>query len=269
MSSEYDDATTFDLDRPSAAVRLSAQWGIGKAVNGGILMALVAQVSSAVSREEGGHGDVLGLSAVFLSPGTEGDGSTSTEILRRGRSMTTAQTTLAQDGNERLRAFLTLGDIDRYAEPVTLNPEPPQMLSPEDCLSSSDAAPGALAHSGLMSRVIIRMDPATSGWAVGQPSGNGELRGWIRFADGREPDLHSLLLFLDAFPPVTFDLGARGWVPTVQFSGYLHARPAPGWLQVRTRTTTVSGGLHEEDAQIWDSTGRLVAQSRQLASARF
>lgn len=268
MSSEYDKATAFELTGNRAMVQLSADWGIGNAVNGGIIMSLLARATSSVSRAAGGHSDVLGLSAVFLSPGTDGGGATTTDVLRSGRSMTTAQTVLTQD-SERVRAFLTLGDIDRYAEPVTLNPAPPVIPGPEDCARSSDAPPGALSQSGLLHRVDIRMDPATAGWAVGQPSGNGELRGWIRFTDGREPDLHSLLLFLDAFPPVTFDLGAKGWVPTVQFSGYLHARPESGWLQVRTRTTTVAGGLHEEDAQIWDSTGRLVAQSRQLASARF
>ncbi|PWJ25368.1 acyl-CoA thioesterase [Branchiibius hedensis] len=268
MTSEYDEATTFELTGNRATARLSSDWGIGNAVNGGIIMSLLAQVTSSVSRSAGGHGDVLGLSAVFLSPGADGAAEVSTDVLRNGRSMTTAQTLLSQE-DERVRAFVTLGDIDRYAEPITLNPQPPAMPEPDACVRSSDAPPDALSQSGLLSRVDIRLDPACVGWAVGQPSGNGELRGWIRFADGREPDLHSLLLFLDAFPPVTFDLGAKGWVPTVQFSGYLHARPAPGWLQVRTRTTTVAGGLHEEDAQIWDSTGRLVAQSRQLASARF
>lgn len=268
MTSEYDQATSFELSGTTRAVRLSSDWGIGNAVNGGIIMSLLAQTTSAVSSNAGGHGDVLGLSAVFLSPGSDGDGRTTTEILRNGRSMTTAQTVLTQQ-DERVRAFVTLGDIDRYAEPVTLNPDPPQMPGPDDCLRSSDSPTDALSLTGLLSRVDLRMDPATAGWAIGQPSGAGEFRAWIRFADGREPDLHSLLFFLDAMPPVTFDLGAKGWVPTVQFSGYLHARPAPGWLQMRTRTTTVAGGLHEEDAQIWDSTGRLVAQSRQLASARF
>lgn len=95
------------------------------------------------------------------------------------------------------------------------------------------------------------------------------MRGWIRFADGREPDPISLLTFLDAFPPVAFDLGSVGWVPTIEFTGYVRAVPAAGWLAVRLRTSTVTGNLLEEDAEIWDSTGRLVAHSRQLASARF
>ena len=74
---------------------------------------------------------------------------------------------------------------------------------------------------------------------------------------------------LDAFPPVSFDLGAMGWAPTIEFSGHVRAVPAPGWLQIRLTTTNVSGGLLEEDCVVWDSTGRVVAQSRQLAGVRI
>ena len=38
-----------------------------------------------------------------------------------------------------------------------------------------------------------------------------------------------------------------------------------GWLACRVATHYVIDGLHEEDFEIWDSTGQLVAQSRQLA----
>jgi len=103
----------------------------------------------------------------------------------------------------------------------------------------------------------------------GEPSGQGVISGWVRFADGREPDVLGLLWALDALPPVAFDLGLFGWVPTLEFSAHLRARPAPGWLQVQLRTENVVGGLMEEDARIWDSSGRLVALSRQLCGFRM
>jgi Thioesterase-like superfamily len=43
------------------------------------------------------------------------------------------------------------------------------------------------------------------------------------------------------------------------------AHPAPGWLACRATTRFVSNGYHEEDFEVWDSAGTLVAQSRQLA----
>ena len=273
--SEYDEAIklTGPDDTGRYTGRLSDDWAIGEAVNGGLIMALAATATASHSHASGGHTDPLTYSGVFLSPGSAGEITAHPQVLRTGRSMTTAQvrTTQQVDGVEveRTRALMTMGDLSRYAEPVLKAEPAPQMPPPEDCPGTEDAPPTPLTSSGFIQRFDIRLDPATLGWALGKPSGNGEMRGWIRLADQRDFDPVSLLLALDSFPPVAFDLGSTGWVPTVEFTGYVRANPAPGWLRMRLSTSTVSGGLLEEDAQIWDSTGRLVAHSRQLASARF
>ena len=93
----------------------------------------------------------------------------------------------------------------------------------------------------------------------------GAIAGWFRFADGREPDPLALLTVCDVLPPVTFDLGMPGWAPTLELTVHVRAHPAPGWLKVRHATRNLAGGMFEEDCEIWDSAGRLVAQSRQLA----
>lgn len=252
---------------------LSDDWAIGTATNGGLLMALAGKAAAGCSVAGGGHRDPLSLSAVFLSPGGPGPVLLRPTILRVGRSMTTVQVSVIQqdDGDEveRLRAHVTLGDLERYAEPVLKTVAAPSIPPPEQCASAKDAPPNVLLDSGFLRRLDLRMDPATVGWALGTPSGAGELRGWLRLADGTDFDAVSLLLALDAFPPVSFDLGSVGWVPTVEFTGYVRGVPAPGWLQLRLHTEHVAGGLLNEDCQVWDSTGRLVAHSRQLASARF
>jgi hypothetical protein len=56
-----------------------------------------------------------------------------------------------------------------------------------------------------------------------------------------------------------------GWVPTLELTAHVRARPAPGRIAAEVRTRFVTGGLLEVDGVYWDSTGRLVAQSRQLA----
>jgi hypothetical protein len=124
-----------------------------------------------------------------------------------------------------------------------------------------------LAQAGLLQRLDLRLDPACLGWAVGQPSGRGVVQGWLRMADPRPPDPILLLLAVDALPPVTFDLGLPGWAPTLELTAHVRARPVPGWLRVRHATRNLAGGLLEEDAEVWDAAGRLVAQSRQLARA--
>ena len=91
------------------------------------------------------------------------------------------------------------------------------------------------------------------------------IQGWFKLADDRPLDPIALLLVVDALPPVTFDLGLPGWAPTLELTAHVRAKPAPGWAIVRHYTRTVAGGVFEEDCEVWDSTGTLVAQSRQLA----
>ena len=62
----------------------------------------------------------------------------------------------------------------------------------------------------------------------------------------------------------TSGTGATG-SSTLELSVHVRAHPAPGWLACRATTRYVINGYHEEDFEIWDSTGTLVAQSRQLA----
>ena len=64
--------------------------------------------------------------------------------------------------------------------------------------------------------------------------------------------------------PPNLDL-LMGWAPTVQLQVLVRALPAPGWCLVEASASEVAGGWLDEDYRIWDSTGRLVAQSRQLA----
>jgi Thioesterase-like superfamily len=45
----------------------------------------------------------------------------------------------------------------------------------------------------------------------------------------------------------------------------MRAVPAPGPMAVVCRSTHVGGGWFDEEAQVWDTAGRLVAQSRQIA----
>jgi hypothetical protein len=249
---------------------LDEAWSIGAGINGGLLLAICANALRHTFAGNG-HPDPLTVSAYYLSAATGGPAILSTEALRRGRSMSTGTASLAQevDGRavERVRALATYGDLCALLDEVRTTAVEPDLPDVERCLGSDLAPADVKERAPLLDRFDLRLDPATVGWAVGEPSGRGMIRGWLRMADGREPDPLSLLLALDALPPVTFDLGLPGWAPTLELSAHVRARPAPGWLKVTHATRNFAGGLFEEDAEVWDSTGRLVAQSRQLARA--
>ncbi len=250
---------------------LGEGWVVGAAVNGGVLMALGARALS-----EGlaavGHPDVLAWSTFFLSAARPGPVEVRAEVLRTGRSVSTGQVRLVQVGPdgpvERARLTATLGDVAVAAEPAHRAPPPPAMPPPEACAPARRDGSELAAAITILDRLDVRVDPATAGFALGRPSGRGVLRAWVRMADGREPDVTLLPFVVDCIMPVAFDLGVTGWAPTYELSGQVLGRPAPGWLQLALHADVVAGGLYVEDADVWDSTGRLVARSRQLAGIR-
>ena len=251
--------------------RLSGDWLIGAGVNGGLLLAACGHALSRVFAGDG-HPDPLSISAYYLAASRPGPATLRTEVLRPGRTMSTGAVSLSQgheDGApvERIRALATYGDLGALPDEVRTTATAPVLPPVEDCVPTSMAPAPLRESASLLDRLDLRLDPDCAGWAVGRPSRRGFLQGWLRLADGRQPDPLMLLLAVDALPPVTFDLGLPGWAPTLELTAHVRAVPEPGWLKVVHRTRNFAGGLMEEDAEVWDEAGRLVAQSRQLARA--
>ncbi|UNO39809.1 thioesterase family protein [Streptomyces sp. MST-110588] len=269
-----------EFDRDTAVVRrspgvydtqLSEGWTIIQAVNGGYLLALMGRaLGDALA-----HPDPFSVTAHYLTASVPGPAVIRTETIRTGRTMSTGGATLVQfqeDGTEveRMRVLAAYGDLDALPDDVRTTAKPPALPPYEHCLGADSGPGGRPAIPGstrIAERLNLRLDPATAGWAVGRPSGKGEMRAWFGLADGRDPDPLSLLLTVDALPPTAFDIGLTGWVPTVELTTHIRRRPAPGPLRVSITTRNLAGGFLEEDAEVWDTEDRLVAQSRQLARA--
>lgn len=266
---------TFELDAHIAvrsqadgtyAADLDPGWVVGGGVNGGYLLALMG---NALRASFPAKPDPLAVSAYYLSAATPGPATVAVDVRREGGSVGTASAELRQGegaGEQvRIAALATYGDLDRLGDDVGTTAEEPDLPPPDECVANTFAPPEILELAPMMRRFDMRFHPDHVGWAVGQPSGRGEIAAWFRLVDGREPDPVSLLMVVDALPPVTFDLGLMGWAPTLELTAHVRAKPAPGWLKVRHATRNLAGGMFEEDCEVWDSAGRLVAQSRQLA----
>jgi acyl-CoA thioesterase len=256
----------FDTDtqvKPRADGRWAAEldpgWaGMAGVPNGGYLLATALNAASAALD----GAEPLTVTGHFLRPGAVGAADIEVEVVRRGRLMSTAEIRLSQDGKERLRILAGFGDHDALAGPVGFSPEAPVIPPPEQCAAAPEAP--TVAGASIAGRFDYRVT-ADSRWVRGAPGETAQLDAWIRFADGREPDLAALPLVVDAFPPVMYEVTDGVVFPTVELTLHLRQRPAPGWLQARVRARAHLGGLVEEDVDLWDAQGRLVAMSRQLA----
>jgi acyl-CoA thioesterase len=262
--SAFDTATAVTRAEGGGLVaELHPGWDVGGGIlNGGYLLSVVARAALL----ESPHPHPVALSASYLRAPAAGPATLSVVPGPAGRTLSHSLVTLSDAGGPALTVNVTTATLGtgapEYSEPV------PDAPSAEECFSVAehrDLAPPGVQVPGLSLQVETRLDIATAGWAFGQPSGQPYLRAWMRLADGREPDPLALLTFADALPPTSFAMGNLGWAPTVQLQVFVRALPAPGWCLVEARSSEIAGGWVDEDYRIWDSTGRLVAQSRQLA----
>lgn len=251
-------------DVETAHLELGDAWAYGGGIlHGGWLLETV----TAAALEHTEHPHPLAVSAQFSAKAEAGDAAVEVERVREGRSVASLRARLLQDGRPRVDVLLSAGALPGAdVAPHLVDVSPPELPDPDDC--QRNVMPEGLPRNGILEQLDVRLDPATAGWLRGEPGGGAEVRAWVRAADGREPDPLLLLTVADALPPVTFELGLPGWVPTVELTVHLRTVPAPGWLRCVQRATVLHGGWLDEECQVWDSAGRLVAQARQLAAYR-
>lgn len=267
---QNDDLPAFDV---ATAVRrteggglvadLDPGWDVGGGIlNGGYLLAVAGRAAVL----ESPHEHPVALSASYLRATEAGRATLTVTPGPAGRTLAHAHVVLGNAGGPCLAVQTTTATLVAD-EPAWAAPPPPDAAPVENCLSAAEQAAGRvdMPDVGIRHRVETRLDPGTAGWVFGRPSGEPVMRGWVRFADGRDPDPLGLITFADALPPTIWSMGRMGWAPTVQLQVLVRALPAPGWCLVEARAGEVAGGWLDEDYRIWDSTGRLVAQSRQLA----
>jgi hypothetical protein len=239
---------------------LDGNWSIGGAMNGGYLQLPLVRAVLA----ESGLPHPIAVTTDFLAPPAPGAADVVVERLREGRSAGTYRAVLMQGGIPLLSASVVTGTLTEDAEPQARQYTVPETVGPEESFRvPADTGTGVRVE--LMDQIDIRITPS----AAQSLAGDGSLRltGWFRAGEGVEPDPVLCVLGCDAFAPVTFTLGTYGWAPTVQLSTYLRALPAPGWLQAEVRGSLVSDGWFDEECVLYDSAGRMVAQSWQIARA--
>lgn len=258
-------ATEFDADTAVTAAgenrwtaTVSDRWlALSGTANGGYLLGLTLDALGRVSTLP----DPLVVSAHFLRAGVPGPAVIETELVRAGRRMATVEANLSQNGKNVVRVVAGYTDFDTAEGRTDMRSAAPVLPPPQECVDIVEAL--GFDENSVAGRVEYRA-PRAPGWAEGTPSGEPYAEFWMRFRDGREPDLRALAMLVDAAAPVVLELGARGSL-TAELTVHLRSRPAPGWLACRVRTANVMTGFHEEDFEIWDAEGTLVAQSRQLA----
>jgi acyl-CoA thioesterase len=234
-------------------------WRIGPVPNGGYVLAIAGRALS----EALPHADPLNAHIMYTAPLEMGTVDLFIDVLREGGSTTFASLTMRQQGKVKAHVSAAYTDLDRLQGESFSRVERPDITSWQDC--------EPIKEHGIELRQRVQQRYVSGGevFKRGAPDGSGVFNGWLSFVDSSDPDPLSLLLFADAMAPPVFTVyGVLQWVPTVELSVSVRRRPAPGPLQVRFSSRHMTDGVVEEDGELWDSEGQLVALSRQTSKVR-
>lgn len=268
MSDPLDGRHPFDADTAviGAGSRLQAtisdRWGVGGGhANGGYVLSVCLRAL----REVLGKPDPLAVAAFYQRRVLPGPAEILVDEGRSGRRVATGGARLLQGGQELVRVVASFADLSQASGPTLVTGSAPDLPEPAECADLfAELPPGSdLTAPGIIGRLECRV-PRLPGWRQGTPSGRAHAEFWMRLAGGRQPDTMALPGLVDMAAPAVFELG-HFTSSTIELSVHVRGRPAPGWLACRVSTSFLIKGYHEEDFEIWDSAGRLVAQSRQLA----
>lgn len=285
-------------------VKIPGDWNVGKIPSGGMVTyvalqpvtAELARTAADPSRHPGlkratAHPNVLSANVHFLSSTLPGPATVVVRVLKSGRTTSTVSATLRQRGTDCLTLLATCGNLEAAAAAgpnlarISADAGPPVLPPIEQC---ERIETGDTSATSVRSRVLLIADSAVAEQyrdcrktspdgtytdemlrkrAIATQRGVADYAGYCQLADGTEPMLSEAPLYLDAGIPPIFGVGGivPGWVPTVNWTVQYKAHPSKGPLRFRFKTSHVVGGFLEEDGELWDTDGKLVAMSRQLA----
>jgi acyl-CoA thioesterase len=239
-------------------VQVTTDWNTANGTpNGGFVLGLLQHATML----EASHPDPLTIAITYFRPAQTGEAEVHVRQVRKGRRVSTYDALLTQDGREIAHAVVSAHEWDAAGSVEHVPHAAPEMPSPAACADLSSVIPQDAVP--ILERYSYRA-AAIPGWLEGHPSGTTEALCWIRASDERPVDALLAGAMCDAFPPVTAEIGHLASA-TIQLTVHYRRRPETTWALGHVTTRHVIAGYHDEDVELWDEQGRLIAQSRQLA----
>lgn len=228
--------------------------------NGGFIAALILR---AIRAEVGDEGRLpRSLTLYYLRPPAAGEAEVEVTVERSGRTASTCSARLFEDGRTVTLALCVLST--GYEPAISWDAVPPDAPPPdrvEPVSPESDAPP--MFHR-FETQSVFGAPPFTGG-------DEAVAGGWLRVRGSERMTPELIALYADAWWPAPFSVMTEfAPAPTLELTVHWRAQPDPDdtLALARFRSAAAIDGLFDEQGEVWDRHGRLLAQSRQLALLR-
>lgn len=239
---------------------VSERWWIGRGPFGGYLAAFLTR--ALVAAVEDPWRPPRSLSVHFVAAPAAGAVEVAATVERVGRSATSVALRMEQDGRP---VALGLGAAGAWRDdqPTWGALRAPEVPPPDAC----PPLPPGLAP------FFDNFDVRAASGELGAPSEEAANATWVRARPGLPLDHLTVTALADTMVPAAFShLGRPVLVPTVDLTVHFRAPLVPadddGWGLAAFRSRLSTGGMWDEDGELWSRAGVLLAQSRQLALIR-
>lgn len=239
--------------------RVEAGWDIFGNANGGYLMAIAARAMATIAERP----HPVTVTAHYLNPVQPGRVTIGTNLLKSGKRFATVQARINSPAGPLVAVQGTFGTLEPSSALKRFEAGPPDLPPPDDCVA---VEPTDTFPPPYFAKVEVRLHPDDVPF-LSDSAPEPRIRGWFRLRDNEPIATFALLAAVDGFPPASFNTNEQpAWTPTIELTTHVRAVPmSEGWLACAFTTRFITGGFLEEDGEVWDSSGRLIAQSRQLA----
>jgi len=243
-----------------ASTYIPADWTQGRTTFGGLLAAIAIRALQADIPEERA---LRSFSMDCVAPAGVGPLDVSTEVLRVGKSLSHARATLSQDGKTCAVLLGVFGQPLRSQLHVR-GASAPAWSKP------AEEVPRLPYLPGITPAFTQHFDYR---WTSEQPIFSGAARGqigaYVRALDADVLDAALIAALIDSFPPpVLLQLSKPAPASTVTWLVNLIEPPAQSspaeFCRYESVTNSAHAGFASFDARLWDASGTLLADSRQL-----